>query len=119
MYPYFIRLRNASDEALVAHEHHSHEFIYVLEGEVEVSSLASDREVRETLQPGDCCYLDSTVPHLVRGRTRNPYSETAADVIDVFWSPLGERSLFSWDRSAAATAAAEPAAASSNPGVRA
>jgi hypothetical protein len=97
MYPYFIRLRNARDETLVAHEHHSHEFIYVLEGEIELSSLAGDREVRERLQPGDCCYLDSTIPHLARGRTRNPFSESAADVIDVFWSPLGERYLFSWD----------------------
>jgi transcriptional regulator with XRE-family HTH domain len=119
MYPYFIRLRNASDETLVAHEHHSHEFIYVLEGEIELSSLASDREVRETLQPGDCCYIDSTVPHLVRGRTRNPYSETAAEVIDVFWSPLGERYLFSWDRPDAASAHAEPAAAGSVPGTHA
>lgn len=98
MYPYFIRLRNASDEALVAHEHHSHEFIYVLDGELEVTSLAGDREVRELLQPGDSCYLDSTVPHLARGRTRNPYAETAAEVIDIFWSPLGERYLFSWEQ---------------------
>jgi transcriptional regulator with XRE-family HTH domain len=97
MYPYFITLRDAADETLVAHEHHSHEFIYVLGGELEVSSLSGDREIREVLQAGDCCYLDSTVPHLARGRTRNPYAETAAEVIDIFWSPLGEKYLFSWD----------------------
>jgi transcriptional regulator with XRE-family HTH domain/uncharacterized cupin superfamily protein len=102
MYPYFITLRNAADETLVAHEHHSHEFIYVLEGEVEVTSLAGDRELRETLLPGDSCYLDSTVPHLARGRTRNPYADTAAQVIDIFWSPLGEKYLFSWNKTDAA-----------------
>jgi len=30
----------------------------------------------------------------VRGVNRNPYSETTAEVIDVFWSPLGENYLF-------------------------
>ena len=94
MFPYFIRLRNASEETLSHHEHHSHEFIYVLDGELEMKTFAGDQEVTEILRPGDACYLDSTVPHLVRGRSRNPFSDTSAEVLDVFWSPLGERYLF-------------------------
>jgi transcriptional regulator with XRE-family HTH domain len=94
MFPYFIRLRNASEETLSLHEHHSHEFIYVLAGELEMTTFAGDREVTEILRPGDGCYLDSTVPHLVRGRSRNPFSDTSAEVVDVFWAPLGEGYLF-------------------------
>jgi len=94
LFPYFIQLRQAGEDALTHHEHHSHEFIYVLDGELELATLTEGRSVTEVLRPGDACYLDSTVPHLVRGRSRNPYSDTSAAVIDVFWSPLGEDYLF-------------------------
>ena len=50
--------------------------------------------MRDVLHAGDSCYIDSTVPHLLRSWTRNPYSETSAEVIDVFWCPLGESYLF-------------------------
>ncbi|MEI6668291.1 MAG: XRE family transcriptional regulator [Acidobacteriota bacterium] len=94
MYPYFVRLLNVNIDSLTLHEHHGHEFLYVLEGEVELRTYAGDQPVTEILRPGDCCYLDSTVPHLVHAQSRNPYSETAAEVLDIFWTPLGERYLF-------------------------
>jgi hypothetical protein len=34
------------------------------------------------------------VPHFVRGVTRSPYSQISAEVLDVFWCPLGETYLF-------------------------
>ena len=94
MYPYFLRLLNVELETLTLHEHHGQEFMYVLEGELELVTYAGSRRVLEVLRPGDSCYLDSTVPHLLRSSTRNPYCETSAAVIDVFWSPLGEDYLF-------------------------
>jgi mannose-6-phosphate isomerase-like protein (cupin superfamily) len=93
MYPYFLRLLNVDIEMLLHHEHHGQEFIYVLEGELELTTYSGDR-APEILRAGDACYLDSTVPHLLRSWTRNPYSETSAEVIDVFWCPLGEDYLF-------------------------
>jgi mannose-6-phosphate isomerase-like protein (cupin superfamily) len=93
MYPYFLRLLNVDLETLVHHEHHGQEFIYVLEGELELTTYSGD-STPEILRAGDACYLDSTVPHLLRSWTRNPYSETSAEVIDVFWCPLGEDYLF-------------------------
>jgi transcriptional regulator with XRE-family HTH domain len=93
MYPYFLRLLNVDLETLTHHEHHGQEFIYILEGELELTTYSGDR-TPEILRPGDACYLDSTVPHLLRSWTRNPYSETSAEVIDVFWCPLGEDYLF-------------------------
>jgi quercetin dioxygenase-like cupin family protein len=98
MYPYLVRLLQVDVETLTMHEHHGHEFIYVLGGELELTTYAQDKQVTEVLRPGDSCYLDSSVPHLVRGVNRNPYSETTAEVIDVFWSPLGEHYLFEESR---------------------
>jgi len=94
MYPYFLRLLNVKLDTLTLHEHHGQEFIYVLEGELELTTYSGDQEVRDVLRAGDSCYVDSTVPHLLRSWTRNPYSETSAEVIDVFWCPLGESYLF-------------------------
>ena len=94
MFPCLIRLLNVQIENLTMHEHHGHEFIYVLDGELELTTYVEQELVTVDLRPGDSCYLDSSVPHLVRARTRNPFSETSAQVLDVFWSPLGEKYLF-------------------------
>jgi transcriptional regulator with XRE-family HTH domain len=94
MFPCFIRLLNVDIEKLTLHEHHGHEFIYVLEGELELTTYIEQELVTVELRPGDSCYIDSSVPHLVRAQTRNPFSETSAEVLDVFWSPLGEKYLF-------------------------
>lgn len=94
MYPCFLRMLNVELETLTLHEHNGQEFIYVLEGELELTTYAGNEAVHETLRAGDACYIDSTVPHLLRSWTRNPYSETSAEVLDVFWCPLGEAYLF-------------------------
>ena len=94
MFPCFIRLLNVDIEELTMHEHHGHEFIYVLDGELELTTCVEQELVTVELRAGDSCYLDSSVPHLVRAQTRNPFSETSAQVLDVFWSPLGEKYLF-------------------------
>lgn len=93
MYPCLLRLLNVELETLTLHEHHGQEFMYVLEGELELITYAGSQRVTETLRAGDSCYLDSSVPHLLHSSTRNPYSETSATVIDVFWCPLGESYL--------------------------
>lgn len=94
MFPCFIRLLNVDIEKLTMHEHHGHEFIFVLGGELELTTYIEEELVTVELRPGDSCYIDSSVPHLVRAQNRNPFSETSAEVIDVFWSPLGEKYLF-------------------------
>lgn len=94
MFPCFIRLLNVDIEKLTMHEHHGHEFIYVLDGELELTTYVEQELVTVDLRAGDSCYIDSSVPHLVRAQTRNPFSETSAQVLDVFWSPLGEKYLF-------------------------
>ncbi len=50
--------------------------------------------MQEILHAGDALYLDSSVPHRINGQSRNPYAATSAEIIKVFWCPLGERYLF-------------------------
>jgi transcriptional regulator with XRE-family HTH domain len=93
MHPYYVQVTAGSAQTRATHEHHGQEFIYVLNGEIELVTLDGE-ETTETLNPGDALFLESSVPHLLRGHSRNPYASTYADLIDVFWSPLGEQYLF-------------------------
>ncbi|MGH9337756.1 MAG: cupin domain-containing protein, partial [Vicinamibacteria bacterium] len=92
--PYLVKLLNVEVGSLTPHEHNGEEFFFVLDGELELTTYTGEEKISERLQPGDFCYLDSSVPHLLRSETRNPYSPTSADVIVVFWCPLGEGYLF-------------------------
>ncbi len=94
IYPYLVRIRNIDMQMLVPHDHHGQEFVYVLSGEIELVTYAEDQKVCTVLGAGDSCFLDATVPHLLRGETRNPYSASSAELIDVYWCSLGERYLF-------------------------
>jgi transcriptional regulator with XRE-family HTH domain len=93
VFPCIIEVAASASESSPT-EHHGEEFIYVLEGQLELTTFAEDKKVQEILRAGDSCFLDSSVPHVLRGQTRNPYSETSATVLDVFWCPLGEGYLF-------------------------
>ncbi len=94
LHPYYVQIKHVPADAVMPHEHNSQEFIYVLDGEIELSMSAGDQEVVEVLRSGDSVFLDSNVPHRAWGHSRNPYAETSARIIDVFWTPLGEDYLF-------------------------
>ncbi len=91
--PYFIQVPT-SDVVAAPHGHHGEEFIYVLSGQLELSIGPANDVRRETLGPGDSCYFDATVPHVAKGRPLNPYDQMSAEVLDLFWCPLGEDYLF-------------------------
>ena len=94
MLPYYVKLRSVGDAVPTMHEHHGQEFVYVLNGEVTLHTVLDGRPSTETLSPGDACFLDSTVPHRFFAVGLNPYEQSGADVIGVFWCPLGENYLF-------------------------
>lgn len=60
MEPFLVTLEPSDIEELTAHD--GQEFIYVLEGTMEVR-LGDETHL---IEPGDAIYYDSTVPHLVR-----------------------------------------------------
>lgn len=78
MEPFLITLEPATlkSEKLSAHE--GEEFIFVLEGEMEV---ILDKH-RDILSPGDCIYYDSTIPHKVQCHRGIP-----AKILAVIWAP--------------------------------
>jgi transcriptional regulator with XRE-family HTH domain len=62
MEPFIVTLEPATIKTSKTSTHEGEEFIYVLEGEMEV--IFGDH--RDVLYPGDCIYYDSTIPHRVQ-----------------------------------------------------
>lgn len=91
LHPYYIQVKRRDG---APRGHHGQEFIYVLDGEIELVTYSRDGELVETLGPDDSVFLDSSVPHILRGLSRNPYANSSAELIDVFWTPVGEEHLF-------------------------
>ncbi len=101
MLPVFIEIRGGSNEHAQMHEHHGEEFIYMYEGSLNLTIQVGGREATALLRSGDTCYLDSSVPHAITtSHGHNPHSDTVAQALAVFWSPLGENYLFETDSSA-------------------
>ncbi|UCG13788.1 MAG: cupin domain-containing protein [Deltaproteobacteria bacterium] len=67
MEPFLVTLAPVSEE-MPGSVHEGEEFLYVLEGEMEVVI----GEHREVLYPGDAIYYDSTIPHQVMCRRDQP-----------------------------------------------
>jgi transcriptional regulator with XRE-family HTH domain len=94
MHPYYVKVARHDRSPAAMHEHYGQEFIYVLNGEVTLLTIVNGEPFTETLIAGDACFIDSTVPHRFLGAHVNPFEPLNAEVIDVFWSPLGENYLF-------------------------
>ena len=104
MFPYYVKLRYSGGMNISLHEHHGQEFLYVLNGEVTLLTVCEGQRVEERLSAGDACFIDSTVPHRFLGKGLSPYDSSSAEVIDVYWCPLGESYLFADDEAAPAAA---------------
>ena len=76
MEPFLVTLQPAdTDEERSTHD--GQEFIYVLEGTMEVR-LGEETHI---IQPGDSIYYDSTVPHLVKC-----YGKKATKILAVLYA---------------------------------
>ncbi len=62
MEPFLVTLEPATVKATTLSTHEGEEFLYVLEGEMEVI-LGNHTDL---LHPGDSIYYDSTIPHRVQ-----------------------------------------------------
>jgi transcriptional regulator with XRE-family HTH domain/uncharacterized cupin superfamily protein len=120
MYPYYVKThyvktRDPGPDDITLHEHHGQEFVYVLSGEVTLITVLDGKRVCETLTAGETCFLDSTVPHRFVGEGLSLYDDSSAELIDVYWCPLGESYLFSEDAPEAPADSLEAASPSSVP----
>ena len=77
MEPFVVTLEPATVKHAKLSSHSGEEFIYVLEGEMEVAL----GDLRDTLSPGDSIYYDSTIPHRV-----SCVGETPAKILAVLFT---------------------------------
>jgi transcriptional regulator with XRE-family HTH domain/uncharacterized cupin superfamily protein len=96
MHPYYVEIKasSPSPDDRKFETHHGQEFVFVLDGDIEFVTQLGEQLVTEVLRPGDSLFLESGVPHVLRAHGLNPYADIAAQIITVFWSPLGEDYLF-------------------------
>ena len=78
MDPFIIDVAATDDQDFVLSSHEGEEFIYVLEGRMEVCY----GKHTYLLEPGDSIYYDSIVPHHVHG-----YEGQAAKILAVVYTP--------------------------------
>lgn len=81
MEPFFITLEPPTVKDLKLSIHEGEEFIFVLEGEMEV--ILGDHS--DVLRPGDAIYYDSSMPHRVQCR-----GGKEAKILAVLYTPLEE-----------------------------
>ncbi len=77
MEPFVVTLEPATVKHAKLSSHSGEEFIYVLEGKMEVAL----GDLRDTLSPGDSIYYDSTIPHRV-----SCAGETPAKILAVLFT---------------------------------
>ena len=79
MDPFIIDVAATDDQDFVLSSHEGEEFIYVLEGQMEICY----GKHTYLLEPGDSIYYDSIVPHHVHG-----YEGQAAKILAVVYTPV-------------------------------
>jgi len=78
MEPFLVTLEPATVKSERLSTHDGEEFIFILEGEMEVI-LGKHKDI---LHPGDCIYYDSTIPHRVQCHRGIP-----TKILAVIWTP--------------------------------
>jgi len=92
MYPCYARIHDA--EGVTLHEHLGEEFVYVLNGEVTLSTVLHGRPVTQDLIAGDSCFINSALPHRFSGAGLSASGHSSAEALAVYWCPLGQEYLF-------------------------
>ncbi|MGH9160752.1 MAG: helix-turn-helix domain-containing protein, partial [Vicinamibacteraceae bacterium] len=87
MRPHLVRLSRRGARPAPLSQHAGQEFVYVLKGAVGLMTERDDGRLRETLFPGDSCFIDSSVPHRFVNARFNPYDGSGAEALAVSWSP--------------------------------
>jgi len=78
MEPFLVTLEPATVKSERLSTHDGEEFIFILEGEMEVI-LGNHKDI---LHPGDCIYYESTIPHRVQCHRGMP-----TKILAVIWTP--------------------------------
>ena len=79
MEPFIVDIEATNDTEYILSSHEGEEFIYVMEGVIEVSHGKKNHVIKA----GDTIYYDSIVPHHVHG-----YNGQAAKILAVVYTPI-------------------------------
>jgi transcriptional regulator with XRE-family HTH domain len=85
MFPSLVSLEGSNERPLRMDHHQGQEFVYVLKGEVNLTTERDGDPVTVTLSPGDSCLLDSSVPHRFDASSLSPYDSPRAEMLAVHW----------------------------------
>ena len=85
MFPYLMTLGRTRDRLARMGHHFGQEFVYVLTGEVLLTTQRDGRLIKHTLSPGDSCLLDAHVPHRFTASSLSPYASPRAQMLAVQW----------------------------------
>jgi transcriptional regulator with XRE-family HTH domain/uncharacterized RmlC-like cupin family protein len=83
MRPYLVTLAAPPSRSARIEKHSSQEFVYVLNGEVELTTKQNGHTVSTRLSPGDSCFLDSLTPHRLAAACVSPYHSPHAHILVV------------------------------------
>ena len=87
MFPALIELGSDRERAPRMTTHQGQEFLYVLRGEVSLTTEHDGGTATYRLSPGDSCLLDSTAPHRYVAAGTSPYTSARAEVLALHWKP--------------------------------
>jgi transcriptional regulator with XRE-family HTH domain len=93
MFPTLIELRGDRARRPRMSTHQGQEFLYVLRGEVSLTTEHDGASVTYRLSPGDSCLMDSSAPHRYVAAGTSPYTSAGADVLALQWKPPGRAGL--------------------------
>jgi transcriptional regulator with XRE-family HTH domain len=88
MFPSLVSLDRSRQASVRMNHHPGQEFVYVLKGEVSLSTRYHGESTAISLSPGDSCLLDSSVSHSFMAASLSPYGSARAEVLTVRWRPL-------------------------------
>jgi len=89
MFPYLVSLDGSRMRAARLNEHQGQEFVYVLKGQVSLTTERHGMPVTHVMSPGDSCLLDSVMPHTFAASSLSPYEPARAELLAVHWHPRG------------------------------
>lgn len=81
--PFIITVSPSGETDHVLHGHEGEEFLYGLEGEIEIEYGTSSQSNLYILKPGESIYYDAIVPHQVRA-----HDQQSAKFLAVVYTPL-------------------------------
>jgi transcriptional regulator with XRE-family HTH domain len=85
MLPFLMTLTGSCSRSSRMVRHPGQEFVYVLDGAVDLRTIQSGERTDVTLSAGDSCFISSSAPHRFAASSVSPYDAPRAEMMVVRW----------------------------------